>query len=130
VFDNDTFADSLEESPENALPFLTYNFAPGAYDHSQGLFEFDLTYNFPPLIVDCGNLYCGFVPGTIHWSFTDVADVKFASSTLFNKVDGNPEDGWQFIQNDGSDDNVVASIVFTRTSKKAAHKDRAFKGKA
>jgi hypothetical protein len=70
------------------------------------------------------------VPGTIHWSFTDVADVKFASSTLFNKVDGNPEDGWQFIQNDGSDDNVVASIVFTRTSKKAAHKDRAFKGKA
>ena len=130
VFDNDTFADSLEESPENALPFLTYNFAPGAYDHSQGLFEFDLTYNFPPLIVDCGNLYCGFVPGTIHWSFTDVADVKFASSTLFNKVDGNPEDGWQFIQNDGSDDNVVASIVFTRSNKKAAHKERAFKGKA
>lgn len=130
VFDNDTFADSLDQDASAALPVLNYVFAPGSFDKNQGLFEFDLTYNFPPLIVDCGNLYCGFVPGTIHWSFTDVADVKFTNGTSFDRIDGNPADGWSFLSLDGGNETTLARIVFTRTPKKVRTKERPIKGKA
>ena len=112
------------------IPLQSFNFAPGSFDKPQGLFDFDLTSTFPPLVVDCGNLFCGFVPGTIHWSFTDVAEVKYGKDGSFTKVDGNPNEGWQFIQNDNGEDTIVASLVFTRTNKRVAHPDRVVKGKA
>jgi hypothetical protein len=130
VFDNDTFADSLDEDAQTSLPVLSYVFAPGSFDKTQGLFDFDLTYNFPPLIVDCGNLYCGFVPGTIHWSFTDVADVKFTNQTTFDRIEGNPGDGWSFQNFDGGNETTLARIVFTRLPKKPRQKERPIKGKA
>jgi hypothetical protein len=132
VFDNDTFADSLEDDVLSLIPLQSFSFAPGSFDKSQGLFDFDLTSTFPPLIVDCGNLFCGFVPGTIHWSFTDVAEVKYSKEGSFSKVDGDPSEGWQFISNATGEDVIIASIVFTRTStnKGSAHPDRGIKGKA
>lgn len=131
VFDNDTFADSLEvenetikELPEN------YVFSPISYDKDARVFDFDITYAFPPLIVDVGNLYCGFVPDTIRWSFVDVADVKFTKESVFEHVNGNPDDGWQFVH--GSDDNAesIAQIVFSRPSKKRSIHSKKALGKA
>jgi hypothetical protein len=131
VFDNDTFADSLEEGNGATVLLISNVFTPGTYDRNQSSFEFDVTYNFPPLIVDCGNLYCGFVPGTIHWNFSDIADAKFTNATPYNRVDGNAEDGWQFVHSDGTDEKVVASVTFTRSHpKKSPQKDRTIKGKA
>jgi TPR repeat protein len=131
VFDNDTFADSLEaEADETVLPLGSCTFAPGAFDKSQNTFSFDVTYPYPPLIVDCGNLFCGFVPGTIHWSFTDVSDVTFGLAKEFDHVNGNPEDGWQLLSGFGDDSNFAASIVFVRTPKKPVVKEKPTKGKA
>lgn len=119
VFDNDTFADSLEvengmikELPES------YRFAPVAYDKDAHTFDFDITYAFPPLIVDVGNLYCGFVPDTIRWSFVDVSDVKFGKGMVFEHVNGNPDDGWQFVHGEEEMSEGIAQIVFLRPSKK------------
>lgn len=130
VFDNDTFADSFEVELEAALPLQSYLFAPGNFDRSQNLFDFDISYVFPPLIVDCGNLYCGFVPGTVHWSFTDVADVKYGNNLAFDRITGNPDDGWSFINGTGSDEETVGVIVFTRGPAKPHHHEERIKGKA
>lgn len=130
VFDNDTFADSLEDDGSGLISLQSYNFAPGNFDKGQGLFDFDLSYSFPPLIVDCGNLFCGFVPGTIHWSFTDVVEAKYGKEGLFNKIDGDPSEGWQFLLNGDGEDKTVVTVVFTRPTKRVNHPEKAVKGKA
>jgi hypothetical protein len=38
-----------------------------------------MTYPNPPLIIDVGSLYAGFVSGTIRWELNQVADVKASS---------------------------------------------------
>ena len=130
VFDNDTFADSLEDDIASLLPLQSFRFTPGNFDKEQGLFDFDLACTFPPLIVDCGNLYCGFVPGTIHWSFVDVVEAKRGKENLFNKIEGNPNDGWQFIQSENGEEKSIAHLVFERPKKRSVHPERSHKGKA
>ncbi len=136
VFDNDTFSDSLEVNEAGVLgPNHKNVFSLVSFDRVQGLCDFDVTYEFPPLIVDCGNLFCGFVPDTIHWSFTDVGDVKFGKGTVYDHVAGNPDDGWRFLAGPETDSDAVAIIVFSRprpeSYEKASQKaDEANKGKA
>jgi TPR repeat protein len=131
VFDNDTFADSQDN--DNDLPSMLIGcvFTPGSFDKNQGLFDFDVTSDFPPLIVDCGNLYCGFVPGTIHWSFTDVVDVKLSKGGAFNRIIGSPDEGWSFLTNGPDEESVtVARIVLSKITPKKPMKERSAKGKA
>jgi TPR repeat protein len=123
VFDNDTFSDSLEFDEAGQLgPNHQSVFAPAAFDKAEGTFDFDITYQFPPLIVDCGNLFCGFVPGTIHWSFTEVSDVQFGRDGTFDHVIGNPDDGWRFLAGPENDSETVALIVFLRQREEKAAK--------
>ena len=122
VFDNDTFADSLADNAFNPLGIGGDNlFAPGAFDKNEKTFAFDVTYPLPPLIVDAGNLYCGFVPGTIHWDFLDVSDVRLGVGNHFVKVAGDPEEGWDFISSEDADDRAIVSIVLTRSASHHKH---------
>jgi hypothetical protein len=135
VFDNDTFSDSLEVDENNMLEAAHDHctIAPGPFDKDSGNLEFDITYDYPPLIVDVGNLFCGFVPDTIHWSFVDVSDARFASKTDFQSVLGDPDTGWQFIATSNGTNDLVASIYFTRPQKAKPVKDKVSdkrKGKA
>jgi TPR repeat protein len=131
VFDNDTFADSLEEQ---ALAFLAgptqkLSFTPGLYDKSNNTFAFDINYDIPPLIVDVGNLFCGFVAGTIRWDFVDVSDVKLGHGDAFDKIVGDPDDGWALLSNERGEEENICSIVFTRNPQKKKTFD-SHKGKA
>jgi len=135
VFDNDTFSDSLETNDNGVLELHHKNvFAPVSFDRIQGLCDFDVTYEIPPLIVDCGNLFCGFVPDTIHWSFTDVGDVKFGKGNFFDHIVGNPDDGWRFLAGPESDSEAVAILIFSRprpeSYEKSSRKTEMSKGKA
>jgi hypothetical protein len=91
--------------------------AAGPFDKDSGNAEFDITYDYPPLIVDVGNLFCGFVPDTIHWSFVDVSDARFASQGDFQSVIGDPDTGWQFLHTENGTTELVASLYFTRPQK-------------
>jgi hypothetical protein len=98
VFDNDCFCDSLNNYDLSIeLLIQKFTFTPSEFNKSSNIFDFDITYSCPELIVDIANLYCGFVSDTIRWSFTDVADVKIGKTNEFNLIDGNPTDGYSFI---------------------------------
>lgn len=131
VFDNDTFADSLfDNAIEDPTSLIQkYDFSPYSFDKAQGIFDFDVTFRIAPLIVDVGNLFCGFVPGTIRWSFNDVSDVKFGKGKSFSRVDGNSEDGYSFINGIGDNDDAVVTIVFTRPKMKIEKSKIAFSRK-
>jgi hypothetical protein len=121
VFDNDSFADSLGDFDLASLASLEPNlFTPGTFDKGNHTFSFDVTYPLPPLLVDVGNLFCGFVPGTIHWDFIDVSEVTLGQGNSFSSVTGNPEDGWDFMSADDQDDRSIVSIVLMKS--RAGHK--------
>jgi len=121
VFDNDTFADSLGDFDLANLATLEPNiFSPGTFDKGNHTFSFDVTYPLPPLLIDVGNLFCGFVPGTVHWDFIDVNEVTLGHGNSFSSVTGNPEDGWDFMSADEQDDRSIVSIVLMKS--RAGHK--------
>jgi len=121
AFDNDTFADTLNDvsiSPtflvgqKEQIP--TSAFSSPTFDKETHTLSFDLTSPSPLLVVDVGNLFCGFVPGTIHWDFIDVSDVRLGKGNSFAKINGNPADGWDFMSPDEGDERAVVSIVLLR----------------
>jgi TPR repeat protein len=117
VFDNDTFADSLLEdtgNPLNALAPSLISTQNVTFDKNNHQFSFDITSANPQLIVDAGNLFCGFVPGTIRWDFIDVADVKIGRGNAFGKVTGNADDGWDFLSSDESEETPILSVILLR----------------
>ncbi len=134
VFDNDTWADSL--MGDSDWPPLGPNrksvFSPLGFDRAQGTFDFDITYEYPPLIIDLGNLFCGFAFGTLHWSFTDVADVTFGTSNLIDHVEGDSDTGWRLLAGPGPEAEAVATIVLTKpaSSPRPILGKEIFKGKA
>lgn len=133
VFDNDTFADSMED--DNGISnfiFEQYEFVPKHFDSELNSFEFDVTYDLPPLIVDVGSLFCGFVPETIHWAFSGVSSVDAPKGGPFRKVQGNPDEGWDFVNISPihNEKTVLASIRFYRVeNKKSERKLDKAKGK-
>lgn len=124
VFDNDTFADSLPEGTGDDPTSIIqkYDFAPANFDKAQGIFDFDVSYRIAPLIIDIGNLFCGFVPGTIRWTFVDVSDVKFGKGHSFSRVEGNADDGYSFLNGFDNAEDPVATIIFSRPKMKLEKK--------
>jgi TPR repeat protein len=127
VFDNDTFQDTLEFVGLNQIPAShNYVFSPAGYDASAHAFSCDISYDTPLLVIDAGNLFCGFVPGTIRWDFVDVSNVKFGRGQAFNDIQGNGEEGWDFVMVDNGVETTVASILLfaNRPSKKKSLEDK------
>lgn len=118
VFDSDTFADSILSYNMPADYLLKKTFHPGEFDQTDHSYYFDITYPLPQLIVDIGNLYVDFVPGTIHWSFLDVKNVQLGNEMTFDNLEGNPDEGWNFYKGSGEGKELVASITFLEESKK------------
>lgn len=116
IFDADTFSASFSEGNN---PDETKQFSLVEFDASTGDFSFDMTYPNPPLIIDVGSLYAGFVSGTIRWELNQVADVKASSRQDWQKLEGNNEDGWSFVHvdEDGSED-TIAEFRFYSDPKK------------
>ncbi len=100
-FDLDTFSGSLinfGNVKDRYDLYVPNTFKPTYFDPESNVFGFQITYPNPALIVDVGNLFCGFVPGTIDWEFNTVEDVKFSQNTkAFNRVAGNTRDGYHLI---------------------------------
>jgi hypothetical protein len=116
IFDADTFSASFSEGNN---PDETKQFSLVEFDASSGDLSFDMTYPNPPLIIDVGSLYAGFVSGTIRWELNQVADVKASSRQDWQKLEGNNEDGWSFVHvdEDGSED-TIAEFRFYSDPKK------------
>lgn len=119
VFDEDTFVDTLEFDNNDALNPEEKLTITGAYfDKANGAFEFDLTSEFPMLILDCGNLFCGFVSGTIHWVFDDVESVKcLPEGGSFTGIDGDSAGGWDFYNDTPNGRETVCSIHLKKPEK-------------
>ncbi len=77
-------------------------------------FEFDIKYSLPPLIIDIGNLYCGFMPGIVRWRFEDVSDVTMGKNRVFDRITGDPDVGWQFIMGVSGSNEPIVSISFLK----------------
>jgi TPR repeat protein len=123
VFDNDTFSYSLLEDESGVLPFfIKSDISPVNYDKNASTFDFDINYAMPPLIIDVGNLFCGFVPGTIRWSFIDVSDVKFGRGSSFNTISGNADDGYSFVSGFADQAETVCRIILLRNGPKKKSK--------
>lgn len=112
AFDNDTFSDSILSTNPNSSFLFKMTFIPGNFNQEENTFEFDVKYSLPPLIVDIGNLYCGFVPGVIHWRFADVSEVQAGKNRVYDRVEGDPDTGWAFLSGFGEAEETVASISF------------------
>ena len=111
-FDNDTFSDSILSTNPNSSFLFKMTFSPGDLNQEDNTFEFDVKYSLPPLIVDIGNLYCGFVPGVIHWRFMDVSDVQVGKNRVYDRVEGDPDTGWTLLSGFGETEETIATILF------------------
>lgn len=128
IFDDDTFADSVDELVLSPMPIISGKASVSSisYDKESHDCSFDLTFPSPLLIVDIGNLFCGFVPGTIHWDFLEVGDVRIGHGAQFSRITGNPDDGWDFLSYDEGEAQPVFSLILDRPS--AHHSSRKAKG--
>ncbi|MCI1245109.1 MAG: sel1 repeat family protein [Bacilli bacterium] len=116
VFDNDTFDDTIGEVASSPSFLTLQGGAISGVDFDKETHEcsFDIAARVPALVVDAGNLFCGFVPGSIHWDFVDVSDVRVGNGAVFGKIGGNSTDGWDFIVDEGGNERPVLSLVFFR----------------
>ena len=117
IFDNDTFSDSLLSLNSNSPLLVKMQISPGEYNEDGHTFEFDVKYSLPPLIVDIESLYCGFVPGPIHWIFTGVSSVRIGKNRVYDRVIGDNDTSWSFLSGYGEEAEVVASISFIHEEK-------------
>lgn len=129
VFDNDTFADSILSTNPSSLFLMNMSFKAIEYDEEEKTFSFDIQYGLPALIVDIGNLYCGFVPGTIRWTFSDVSRVQIGNPSPFNRIEGDADTGWRFYKGSGEESEVIAAVDFFHrdsgdNGEKAVHKKK------
>lgn len=119
VYDNNTFADSIEVDNFGLLgPNRRMKMDLVSYDEEAGILEFELSYDFPPLILDLGNLYSGFIDHRIVWRFTDVESFEFHPGSPVFDISGNEKDGWEFSSFGDGNDNLVAKIVFRKKKRK------------
>ncbi len=124
IFDNDTFSDSLLSLNPDSPVLLKNEFSPGEFNEDEHTFEFDVKYSLPPLIVDIASLYCGFVPGSIHWVFAGVASVRVGKNRVYDRVIGDNDTSWTFLSGYGEETEVVASISFIRIEKTTKEIDK------
>ena len=115
VYDVDTFEDSI---PEQALSHEERTISNVGWNEEENALEFDVTYPYPSLLVDIGNLTAGFVTGTVRWRFKDVANYKLSSENHFTRVSGNYDDGFSFSYENEEGDEVSIFEVYFRSDKK------------
>lgn len=86
VFDADTFDDSLL-NPDGYLPSdMTAVMHFNHFDTDDRTIDFTTSPSIPQLVIDTGNLFCDFVPGTIRWTFTDILSVSTVEEGEFTRV--------------------------------------------
>lgn len=119
VYDNNTFADSIEIDNYGLLgPNRHMNMKIISFDEEEGTLSFEMTYDFPPLILDLGNLFAGFCDHRIIWTLTDVESYEFNPGSFIFDIRGNEKDGWEFLSLGEGNDNLVARILFRKKRKK------------
>lgn len=123
VFDNDTFADSLEIDDKGVLgPNRHFMLELVEYDEESGILRLRFDYDFMPLIMDVASLFVDFVEGPIVWTFTGVESFFMAPTSgeaIVFDVKGDETKGWTFVSyNEEGQSVVLASIVFGKKKKK------------
>lgn len=92
IYDQDTFAASFIGHCDN----VTSKYIEGCeFDQSSRTLTLTIRYTKPPLLIDEANLYCGFGPERIQWTFNDVAYFRHSSleKEFVDQIwDG--DDGW------------------------------------
>ncbi|MCR5491783.1 MAG: sel1 repeat family protein [Bacilli bacterium] len=112
VYDSDTFYDSFIELNGDDLGGRISNFRYSAKSMDA---SFDMTLDRAPIIIDIGNLWAGFVPGPITWSFSSVKDALRVKDRFETIRFGNDET-WAFCEKSG--EGVCASFSFMNEPKK------------
>lgn len=126
LFDNDTFADSVEMDDKGVLGTNRHFIMKlVGYDEEKGSVSLRFDYDFPPLIMDVANLFIDFVEGPIIWEFNGVESFSHdpdANNVVF-EVRGDEDNGWTFLSyNEDGSSVQVASIVFGKKKKKKKSK--------
>ena len=109
VYDIDTFEDSFEEQFFRSGNYQIKNLR---YDEDEHELAFSIEYPDFTLLTDIGNLSCGVVSGQVEWSFKDVASFRAGDDLLFNRVDGDYDSGYRFIQQTPEGEVPVLEISF------------------
>ncbi len=117
AFDNDTFADSLLSADPDSIFIGRMTMVAPYFTKEDNSFEFDIKYSLPPLIIDIGNLYCGFMPGIVRWRFEDVSDVTMGKNRVFDRITGDPDVGWQFVMGISGSNEPIVSISFLKNKR-------------
>lgn len=119
VYDNNTFADSIEVDNYGLLgPNRRIMMELLSYNEEEGTVSFEMTYDFPPLILDLGNLFAGFTDHKIIWTFTDVESFEYHPGSPIFDISGNEKDGWEFLALGDENTNLVAKVVFRKKKRR------------
>ena len=113
IFDDETFIKNVVFSFNNQFFPLTKNEISNAFfDENEHIFEFDVKYNIPPLLVDIRSLYCGFIVNNIHWIFYDVASVNVTNNRFFNYLNIDENSNWKLAYEFNNQNETAAEITF------------------
>ena len=121
VLDEATFEDTLEELEDGYyVPEEGYHLSNVEYDEENKTLSFDLTGpdGAPQFVVDCGNLFAGFLPGTLRWEFDDVIDAQFLEDAQIDEIDGDSTVGFTFFRSTKEGREVVFEVKFSHPNDK------------
>lgn len=116
--DNDSFADTYEDEDSLILFYSRNTIEKATFIEAENELYLSVSYSIAPLILDCGNLFCGFMDKKIEWHFVDVASFQMKPNRIFNAIEGNGNDGYSFTYQDGNDEQEVASMNLFPPKKK------------